>query len=197
MSLKLALQTIPLMMLAILIVVILILACSPRPDAARRVEEYKSVLKSTVSVSAESSADLEAFGKFLQNVGNKDYVRENTAKVYAKDAYLNDTLVTHHGPAEIQAYFLSTADTMKSYEVIIDDTASAGAEHYVRWTMIFSAPALNGGKPVKSIGMSHVRLNDEGKVVMHQDFWDSGTNIYGQLPILGGAIEGIRRRFEK
>jgi hypothetical protein len=32
---------------------------------------------------------------------------------------------------------------------------------------------------------------------MHQDFWDSGTNIYGQLPVLGGVIETIRSRFEK
>jgi hypothetical protein len=63
--------------------------------------------------------------------------------------------------------------------------------------MVFSAPKLNGGKPVESVGMSHIRLNPEGKVVIHQDFWDSGTNIYGQIPALGGVIETIRRRFEK
>jgi hypothetical protein len=44
--------------------------------------------------------------------------------------------------------------------------------------------------------MSHVRFNSAGQVVMHQDFWDSGTNIYGQLPVMGGVIESIRRRFE-
>lgn len=197
MTLKLALQTIPLILLALLVVVILIPACAPRPDTAKRVGEYQTALSITASASSTSSAGLDAFGKFLQNVGNKDYVSENTAKVYAENAYLNDTLVSHHGPEEIKAYFLETAETMQSYEVTIDDTASAGAEHYVRWTMTFTAPALNGGKPVKSVGMSHVRLNREGKVLMHQDFWDSGTNIYGQLPVVGGVIESIRRRFEK
>lgn len=197
MTLKFALLTIPLILLAVLVVVILIPACAPRPDTVKRVGEYESVLSSTAPVASESPAGLEAFGEFLRNVGNKEYVRANTPKVYAENAYLNDTLVTHHGPEEIQAYFLETADTMKSYEVTIDDIASAGAEHYVRWTMVFTAPALNGGKPVKSVGMSHVRLNTEGKVVMHQDFWDSGTNIYGQLPVVGGIIETIRRRFEK
>lgn len=63
--------------------------------------------------------------------------------------------------------------------------------------MVFTAPKLNGGKPVESVGMSHVRLNSAGLVTMHQDYWDSGTNIYGQIPVLGGAIETIRRRFEK
>lgn len=197
MSFKIVIQTVPLILLALLVIAILIPACAPRPDTGKRIDEYNSALSSTAAGASESPAGLADFGKFLQKIGDKGYVGENTAKVYAKDAYLNDTLVTHHGSQEIQAYFLETADTMKSYEVTIDDIASAGAEHYVRWTLVFSAPALNGGKPVKSVGISHIRLNSQGQVLMHQDFWDSGTNIYGQLPVLGGAIESIRRRFEK
>jgi len=197
MSLKIAIQTIPLILLALLVIAILIPTCAPNPDTMKRVNQYKAALTSTAVGASESSAGLAAFGEFLQNLGDKEYVRQNTAKVYAENAYLNDTLVTHHGPQEIQAYFLETSDTMKTYGVTIDDIASAGSEHYVRWTLVFTASALNGGKPVKSVGISHVRLNSQGQVLMHQDFWDSGTNIYGQLPVLGGAIESIRRRFEK
>lgn len=196
MSFKLALQAIPIILLLLLVVAIAIPACSPNPDTAKRVGEYKAALSSKPGTAGDNPEAIAAFGKFLQNIHDKSYIEENTAKVYAPDAYLNDTLVTHHGPEEIKAYFLMTADTMETYEVTIDDTASSGAEHYVRWTMNFSAPKLNGGKPVVSTGMSHVRLNSGGQVIMHQDFWDSGTNIYGQLPILGGAIESIRRRFE-
>lgn len=196
MSLKIALQAIPIILLLFLIVAIAIPACAPKPDTSGRVDEYKSTLASKPGTEGENPAAIAAFGEFLQNIHDKSYIEENTAKVYAPDAYLNDTLVTHHGPEAIKAYFLMTADTMTNYEVTIDDTASSGAEHYVRWTMNFSAPKLNGGKPVISTGMSHIRLNSAGQVIMHQDFWDSGTNIYGQLPILGGAIEGIRRRFE-
>jgi limonene-1,2-epoxide hydrolase len=199
MSLKIALQTVPLIALALLVILILIPACAPNPDTTKRVKEYKSALSTTKAESSANPSDesVAAFTTFLQKIGDKDYVRENTAKVYAKDAYLNDTLVTHHGSGEIMAYFLETADTMTHYEVTIDDIASSGAEHYVRWTMVFTAPGLNGGKPVESCGVSHVRVNRSGKVVMHQDFWDAGTNIYGQIPVVGGVIESIRRRFEK
>lgn len=199
MSLKIALQTIPLFLLALLVIAILIPACAPNPDTSKRVTEYKSALSSTKAASSANPSDqsVAAFTTFLQKIGDKEYVRENTAKVYAKDAYLNDTLVTHHGPDEIMAYFLKTSDTMTTYEVTIDDVASSGSEHYIRWTMVFTAPGLNGGKPVESCGISHIRLNGDGKVVMHQDFWDAGTNIYGQIPVLGGVIESIRRRFEK
>lgn len=197
MSLKIALQTIPLILLALLVIAILIPACAPNPDTQARVSEYDAVLQKTKAGSSPSTAGLDDFTKFLQKIGDKVYVEENTAKVYAPDAYLNDTLVTHNGPEEIKAYFLMTADTMDTYKVTIDDIASSGNEHYVRWTMVFSAPKLNSGQPVESIGMSHIRLNSSGQVTMHQDFWDSGTNIYGQIPVLGGVIETIRRRFEK
>ena len=196
MSLKIALQADPLLLLALVVIAILIPACAPNFDTATRTKEYKDVLTST-KAAASSSASLQPFTTFLQKISDKEYVRANVAKVYSADAYLNDTLVTHRGPEQIMAYFHNTADTMTSYQVTIDDIASNGSEHYVRWTMVFSAPKLNGGKPVESVGVSHVRLNAEGKVTMHQDFWDSGTNIYGQIPALGGVIESIRRRFEK
>lgn len=197
MSFKIALQTIPLILLVLLSIAILIPACSPNFNTAARNKEYKAVLGKTKNSVLANQSSLNAFTTFLQKIDDKAYVEANAAKVYAPDAYLNDTLVTHHGPDEIKAYFLSTADTMTQYQVTVDDTASSGNDHYVRWTMVFTAPKLNGGKPVESVGMSHIRFNSDGQVVMHQDFWDSGTNIYGQIPVLGGVIESIRRRFEK
>ncbi|WP_411827181.1 nuclear transport factor 2 family protein [Luteolibacter sp. AS25] len=197
MSLKIVLQTIPIILLVLLVLAILIPACAPKPDTAARVSEYREALSVKNGTEDDNPRAIRNFCNFLQKIGDKKYIEENTSKVYAPDAYLNDTLVTHRGPEEIKAYFLETSETMETYEVTIDDTVSSGQEHYIRWTMIFTAPALNGGKPVESIGISHVRLNPAGQVVMHQDFWDSGTNIYGQLPVLGGMIETIRRRFEK
>lgn len=197
MSFKMLIQTIPLLLLVLIAVVILIPACTPNFNSAGRVKEYKTVLTKTQNAAPGSQESLKAFTTFLQKIDDKSYVEANTAKVYSVDAYLNDTLVTHHGPEEIKTYFLNTADTMTQYQVTVDDTVSSGNDHYIRWTMVFTAPKLNGGKPVESVGMSHVRFNSAGQVIMHQDFWDSGTNIYGQLPVLGGVIESIRRRFEK
>jgi len=196
MSFKIALQTVPLILLVLLAVAILIPACAPNPNTSARVKEYKDSLSKTSNATAGSKASIDAFTTFLQRLGEPGYAKEHTSKVYAKDAYLNDTIVTHHGPEEIQAYFEETAKTMTTYEVTTDQIVSSGPDHYVRWTMVFSAPKLNGGEPVESVGISHVRFNEEGKVIMHQDFWDSGTNIYGQIPVLGGAIETVRRRFE-
>ncbi len=142
------------------------------------------------------TAALDRFKAFLQGIGDKKYVNDNTLKVYAADAYLDDTLVVHHGAAEILTYFTKTSETMTSYQVTIDDVARSGNDYYVRWTMIFAAPALSGGKPVHSVGISQVRFNRDGKVEFHRDFWDSGKNFYAHLPVVGGAVGFVRKRLE-
>lgn len=139
---------------------------------------------------------LERFKAFLRGIGDAKFVAENARKVYAADAYLDDTLAVHHGAAEIEEYFLKTSETMTSYQVTIDDVARSNDDYYVRWTMVFAAPALSGGKPVHSTGISQIRLDREGKVVFHQDFWDSGKNFYAHLPVVGGAVGFVRKRLE-
>lgn len=145
---------------------------------------------------AAETAALKRFSSFLEGIGDPNYVRENALKVYSSDAYLDDTLVVHQGAAEIEAYFLKTSETMTSYQTTVDDIARSGDDYYVRWTMKFAAPALSGGKPVTSVGVSQVRFNREGKVAFHQDFWDSGKNFYAHLPVIGGAVGYVGKRLE-
>ncbi|MGJ8697705.1 MAG: nuclear transport factor 2 family protein [Verrucomicrobiaceae bacterium] len=163
---------------------------------AYRAAMAKAGINGPAAGSPEEKAALERFQNFLKNVGDKDYIEQETAKAYAPGAYLDDTIVTHHGPKEIKAYFLQTADTMTAFEVTIDDVSRSGPDHYVRWTMIFSAPKLGGGEPIHSVGISQVRFNEEGQVAFHQDFWDSGQNIYGQIPVVGGLINIIQNRMK-
>jgi hypothetical protein len=182
--------------------VYLLLKTSAKPNhSAEDVANYRSLMEKVAASGLEpggpgEKAAISRLKAFLQGIGDAKFVRENTLKVYAADAHLNDTLVIHHGAAEIEAYFVKTSETMTSYHLTVDDVAKSGNDYYIRWTMVFTAPALGDGKPVHSVGISQVRFNREGKVEFHQDFWDSGKNFFGQLPLFGGAIEMIRKRME-
>lgn len=189
------------LIVAVAAIFLLLNSCAAPNQSAEAVAAYRSRMEKVAPSGLEAGgpgeqAALERFKGFLQGIGDVKFVRENTLKVYAADAYLDDTLVVHHGAAEIEAYFVKTSETMTSYQVTIDDVARSGNDYYVRWTMVFSAPALSGGKPVHSIGVSQIRLNREGKVAFHQDFWDSGKNFYGHLPVVGGAVGYVRKRLE-
>lgn len=142
--------------------------------------------------SAEEGAAIAAFRDFLCSL-TPEGVKAKTRLVYAEDAYLNDTLREVRGAAQIEAYFLRTAEASR-IRVEVLDVASSGGDHYFRWTMEVVHPRLAGGRPVASIGMSHVRFDAQGKVVLHQDYWDSGSALYAQLPVLGGLIGWVKGR---
>lgn len=187
--------------LALVAAGLLLNSCAAPNATAKAVDSYQKILADTNAVGqdAGSPAERQALDRFtglLTHIGDPDYIRDNTAKTYATDAYLNDTLVTKRGVEQIKAYFLKTSEAMTDFKVTIDDVSRSGPDHYIRWTMVVSAKALDKGRPVHSIGISQVRFNAEGKVVIHQDFWDSGENFFGKLPVAGGVISTIRNRLD-
>lgn len=42
--------------------------------------------------------------------------------------------------------------------------------------------------------MTHLRFDGEGRVAYHQDYWDSGANLFEKIPVLGSGIRAVKRR---
>jgi hypothetical protein len=53
------------------------------------------------------------------------------------------------------------------------------------------AKNLAGGKPIVTEGISQLRFDKQGRIVLHQDFWNPAAGIYGYLPVLGPAIRYV------
>ena len=43
-----------------------------------------------------------------------------------------------------------------------------------------------------SIGMTQLRFNDEGKIILHQDYWDGAEGFYQHLPYIGYFVRKVR-----
>ena len=131
------------------------------------------------------------FRAFFENV-TADSVRQKTPELYAENVWFNDTLKTLRGRAEVEAYFLKTLDHVDSFQTTVDDVAVSGANVYVRWTM---AIRFKGAKePVRTIGMSLLRFDRDGRIVLHQDFWDPAAGFYEHLPVVGGLLRWIKSK---
>ncbi len=124
-------------------------------------------------------------------------VRELTSSVYAPGAYLNDTLVGIDGADRIEAYFRHTMERARLLDVQFLERAPAGTDWYVRWRMTVAADGLNGGQEVVTYGVTQFRFDADGRVLVHKDFWDSGTGLHEQLPVIGGAVRRVRAAVEK
>jgi hypothetical protein len=126
-----------------------------------------------------------------------DSVRAQTANVYAPQAYLNDTLVSLEGADRIEAYFSHTLERARLLNVEFLERAPVGTDWYVRWRMTVAADGLNGGRDVITYGVTQFRFDADGRVLVHKDFWDSGTGLHEQLPVVGGAVRRVRAAVEK
>ncbi|GAB4167152.1 MAG: nuclear transport factor 2 family protein [Terrimicrobiaceae bacterium] len=161
------------------------------------VNEYLKVLQDRPGADLRGAKEQEALQRatnFLANLREAP-IRENTSRVYDQHAFFNDTIKTERGAAAIERYLIETAKNTDDIRVEILDTARSGNDYYLRWVMDVKFKKFHRGKEFRTIGMTHLRFSEEGKVILHQDYWDSARGIFEQVPVLGAGIRYIRSMF--
>ncbi len=191
--------------LTLLVIILLVLALvwvvrsADVPSSAEQVAAYEAALARTAGMgpapgSETESAAIERVRTFFADL-TPDGVRRMAGRVYAPDAWFNDTLKTISGGEAIEDYFLETARKADAVNVEFHDIARAGDDFYFRWRMTMRIAALRGGEPLVSYGVTHFRFDDQGRVVLHQDFWDAAGGLYEHVPVVGGILRALRARF--
>jgi steroid delta-isomerase len=66
-----------------------------------------------------------------------------------------------------------------------------GAVGYLKWRLVFRGKR---GRERSIVGMSELRFDESGRVARHTDYWDSASQFYERVPILGFVLRLIRRR---
>ena len=184
---------------ALLAAVTLLAACGGGIPAADLDRSYERVMAETEGRAyagfADSPERLEAavarVQRYFADV-TPESVRELTAETYAPDGYLNDTLAAIRGADRIEAYFLDTMERADVVRVEFLGAAVDGIDVYVRWRMHVEASALGGGDPVVTYGVSQFRFDDEQRLLLHKDFWDSGGGFFEHLPLIGRFVRSVR-----
>ncbi len=116
------------------------------------------------------------------------------SELYAERLFFNDTLHSFDNRANLVQYMTKTGASLSHSEIEIQQVLREGNDVFVRWTMEFRTRAVGRDIHSQSIGMTHLRFNADGQVVLHQDFWDSGHALYAHLPFVGFAVRRARSR---
>ena len=107
---------------------------------------------------------------------------------------LDDTLKEIRGIDALEPYLLESAAAVESCTVDIGDVAAHDGNYYFRWTMDIRFKSIKKGQLTRSIGISHIRFNKEGKICLHQDYWDSTSGFFQHVPFVGYLIRKIKAR---
>ena len=182
--------------------VLLLSGCSATPrDATREAwHEYLDTVRQQQAAGATlepgSEQERQAVARFqnlLSDFKAPDFA-SRVGEVYAEDAFFNDTLETLHGAAEIEEHLVATAAALERGTVDFVDVIHGDGDYYFRWVMIVRSKRLAQGEEVISVGMSHVRFDAAGKVVLHQDFWDSTGGLFEHVSGLGWLLRRAKDR---
>ncbi|NIR62068.1 MAG: nuclear transport factor 2 family protein, partial [Gammaproteobacteria bacterium] len=94
----------------------------------------------------------------------------------------------------LAAYLSGSAEAVEQCRVHIDEWTPASVGWYVRWRMTIRFRRFRRGVDTESIGVSHVVFDRDGRVALHQDFWDAAGGLYEHVPLIGAVLRRIRQR---
>lgn len=159
------------------------------------VDQYEQALERFPGDSGQIEQGLEHFAQAFADL-TADDIAETFDSLYAESLYFNDTIHAFHTRADLVAYMSRIGSSLSESHVDIKQVMRDGNDVFVRWTMEFRTRAAGRDVHSHSIGMTHLRFDGEGRVVLHQDFWDSGNALYAHLPFVGFAVKRARNAMQ-
>lgn len=170
------------------------LALSPHQMDNSAIDAYAETTKLPATSDPETrDAGIERWKQLLSDFSVEN-LKGKVGAVYADETFFNDTLKTLRTAEAIEEYLIETAEMLNYGRVSYDDVAISGDDVYIRWTMVYQSKTLSKGQDIITIGMSHLRFDEAGKVVLHQDFWDSTRGIFEHVPLIGSGIRAVKKR---
>ena len=147
----------------------------------------------------EKALDLEKLQSFVEVFENLDdeMLEQRIQTAYAEDIYFNDTLITLYNRDALIEYLKTTGEKANFVKTTILDVAQSNDDMYVKWLLEMEFEVFGKKRLSRSVGMSHLRFDEDGKIYLQQDFWDSASGLYRHMPVVGGLISWVKKRIHR
>lgn len=170
---------------------ILLTACSGNNMQSAYLNDYREALTVEGSLPVDKTKAANGFIEVFNQAQHAD-IESIIRETYAETLYFNDTFRTITDRNELIDYMQQTGQHVDQLEVEIEDIALSKQDVYVRWIMRMQFTVMGKKVDSQSIGISQLRFDKDGKIILHQDFWDGVDGFYQYLPIIGYSLRKIR-----
>ena len=165
-----------------------LMAGGGRALAATAVVDPATERPSPETVEATLAGFLALFDDF-----RPEAIRERAGAVYGPTAYFHDGFVELEGSAAIADYLARTAEATRELRITMEDRVASGGEVYLRWVMRFTTSGRRSVS-VAAPGVSHLRVDRDGRITYHRDYWDAGTALGAFVPGVSPVLRAVRKR---
>ena len=105
---------------------------------------------------------------------------DNIASYYDENVFFKDPFNEFIGREKLKKLFFHMFKTLKNPHFVFIDKIENSEGVFLTWDFIFNYKE----KFFKIHGSSHLKLNDEEKIVYHRDYWDVGEEILLKIPLI-------------
>ena len=179
---------------------LIIFACSTTACAGRSGSEnpsypaaYRAALVETEQSAPVRNRDLELFIKFLESIGTPGSAKA-ASELYSEDIHFSDALILTKDKQVIVKHFSDLEVAGNKVKVTMHQRILSGNDIFLVWSMEARFTPIRREMISDSLGVTHLRFDRNGKVILHQDFWDSTEGFFRHIPVLGSVVNSVRRR---
>lgn len=113
---------------------------------------------------------------------------------YANEARFRDPFNDVVGRPAIERVFAHMFAQVEAPRFEVTDRFLVDEQAVLLWTLHFRSSRLGPGRHAIR-GVSHLRFDEHGRVVWHEDHWDPAAQLYARLPLIGPLLRWLARRF--
>ncbi|TFV90885.1 nuclear transport factor 2 family protein [Oxalobacteraceae bacterium OM1] len=114
-------------------------------------------------------------------------------EVYAANARFKDPFNDVQGIAAIMHLYRHMFTQVDAPCFVVKARMRAGDEAFLTWDLRFRMKRWRRGEQCIH-GATWLRLDREGRILEHRDYWDAAEELYEKLPLLGGLMRLLKRR---
>ena len=184
----------------LVITFLIIFACSTTACAGRSGSEnpsypaaYRAALVETEQSAPVRNRDLELFIKFLESIGTPGSAKA-ASELYSENIHFSDALILTKDKQVIVKHFSDLEAAGSKVKVTMHQRILSGNDIFLVWSMEARFTPIRREMISDSLGVTHLRFDRNGKVILHQDFWDSTEGFFRHIPVLGSVVNSVRRR---
>ena len=113
---------------------------------------------------------------------------ERLGNFYAPEARFKDPFNDVEGVAAIRRIFEHMYRQVDAPRFVVTDRLAEGDRAMLVWTFHF----VRRGQPQVIRGATHLRFANDGRVLIHRDYWDAAEELYMTLPGIGWLMRRLR-----
>ena len=112
---------------------------------------------------------------------------------YVPQAQFKDPFNEVKGVERIAQIFAHMFTTVDAPRFQVTEQVVQGQQAFLAWEFHFRMRRWRKGQLQCICGCTFLRLNVQGLVLEHRDYWDASEELYEKLPLLGSLMRRLRK----